>query len=233
MKRVIFIMSMSAFIGVPAVADPYTPDATTISNMLFAWNGGGTSSSDLTKTDLGYGTRFSAQMQSGDGLSDGWASMGWGYPWPTVLPAGASDLSSYDSYSLVFLNSNNSNWFVNLYMNTGWTDDPWNEPDTYYQNGWVELAPGVMTTVTLDFSSADTWVGGVNQGNTAVQRLNHVTNIGFQVGGNMDEFPYYAAGNPSNPDSYHIDVSPVPVPGAVLLGVLGLGVAGWRLRRFA
>lgn len=28
-------------------------------------------------------------------------------------------------------------------------------------------------------------------------------------------------------------INPVPVPGAVLLGMLGLGVAGWRLRRFA
>jgi hypothetical protein len=36
------------------------------------------------------------------------------------------------------------------------------------------------------------------------------------------------------PDYYHIDgiyENPVPVPGAVLLGALGLSVAGWRLRR--
>jgi len=31
----------------------------------------------------------------------------------------------------------------------------------------------------------------------------------------------------------HLQVSPVPVPGAVLLGLLGLSAAGWRLRRFA
>ena len=28
-------------------------------------------------------------------------------------------------------------------------------------------------------------------------------------------------------------VSPVPVPAALMLGMLGMGVAGWRLRRFA
>jgi len=30
-----------------------------------------------------------------------------------------------------------------------------------------------------------------------------------------------------------LDVTPVPLPAAVLLGVLGLGVVGWKLRRFA
>ena len=31
----------------------------------------------------------------------------------------------------------------------------------------------------------------------------------------------------------NVDVSVVPVPGAVLLGILGLGVAGLKLRKFA
>jgi len=28
-----------------------------------------------------------------------------------------------------------------------------------------------------------------------------------------------------------MELAPAPLPGAVLLGVLGLGTAGWRLRR--
>jgi len=36
---------------------------------------------------------------------------------------------------------------------------------------------------------------------------------------------------PSTSDDFHTSV--VPVPGAVLLGILGLGVAGWKLRKFA
>jgi hypothetical protein len=31
----------------------------------------------------------------------------------------------------------------------------------------------------------------------------------------------------------HLQLSPVPVPGAILLGMLGLSAAGWRLRKFA
>jgi hypothetical protein len=53
----------------------------------------------------------------------------------------------------------------------------------------------------------------------------NVTDIGLQVRGN------FSGGSPSNPDVFHI--SAVPIPGAALLGVLGLFAAGVKLRRFA
>jgi hypothetical protein len=53
-----------------------------------------------------------------------------------------------------------------------------------------------------------------------------VTDIGFQVLFDKD-----MPGHGSDPDFYHI--SAVPVPGAVLLGAVGLIAAGVRLRRFA
>ncbi len=57
--------------------------------------------------------------------------------------------------------------------------------------------------------------------------VNYAYNVNFGV--EWDEL-----GNPTGwgylavPDTYS-----VPVPAAVLLGILGLGVAGWKLRRFA
>jgi len=36
---------------------------------------------------------------------------------------------------------------------------------------------------------------------------------------------------PSYSDDFHVSL--VPVPAAVILGMLGLGAAGWKLRKFA
>jgi len=71
----------------------------------------------------------------------------------------------------------------------------------------------------------------VGVGGTAglsVATTGDISEIGFYVRANFwpdDKF------GPSSPDTFR--VSAVPVPGAVLLGILGLTAAGVRLRRFA
>ena len=193
----------------------FSPDQTLISSMSKTWDAANTTSEIPTKELIDGAVRFSAKLQYGDGTGDGWAAQGIGYQWPP--PAALQDLSGYDGYALSFLNTNNSFWFVNLYINTGWTDPPYNEEDNFYENGWVELLPGVSTTIILDFADL------------GVAHLNHVSNIGFQVGGNMDEFPSYSPDNPSNPDTYHIDVTPIPEP--VMLVLLSLGGMMIRLKK--
>ena len=214
-KLILFSVCLLFFLSLPVEAAYYSPGLTTIQGMHFAWNGSNTTSGPISVINEGSAIRFSASMQFGDGTADGWASMGIGYPWPT--PAPVSDLSAYDGYKLTFLNTNNSAWFVNVYMNTGWTDAPYSELNNFYQNGWVELLPGVSTILTLDFAA----VSAIN--------LNHVTNIGFEVGANMDEFPFWNPNNPSNGDIYHIDVSSVPEPVTIML--LGLGALALRRRK--
>ena len=146
-------------------------------------------------------------MQYGNGLIDGWAEMGIGYDGSPPV----SDLSSYDGYTLRIKNSDEDHWFVNLFMET--------ETGNFYENSWVELAPSQSTQLMLDFAAA----GVINS--------DQVTAIGFQVGGNMDYIPFSDLDNPSNPDYYSLNVSPIPAPGAILLGSLGAGLAGWLRRR--
>ena len=217
-KTLLIFMTGLVVLAMSSVASAvsYSPDMATILGMDKTWDGSymdGTTSTNLTVTDVGTAIRFSANMQYGDGTGDGWGSMGIGYGWPP--PVNLQDFSAYDGYTMTFTNTNQSAWFVNLYMNTGWTDAPWSEPDNFYQNGWTELAPNVSTTLVLDFTTE----GVINK--------NHVTNIGFEVGANLDEHPYSSPTNPSNPDNYHIDV--VPEPATMLL--LGLGGLGLLRRR--
>jgi hypothetical protein len=69
-------------------------------------------------------------------------------------------------------------------------------------------------------------VGGVR--GLSVATTGDISEIGFYVSANFwPDDPF----GPSSPDTFR--VSAVPVPGAVLLGILGLTAAGVRLRRFA
>ena len=119
--------------------------------------------------------------------------------------------SPYDGISSYFENDNEDKWSVQLF----YTDSV---DAGLHESAWVELdGPGGSTYLTASASG------------NGLLNLANITNIGFRVEGNMigQSNPDY----PSNPDAFHISL--VPVPGAVLLGILGLSVAGIKLRKFA
>ncbi len=103
-------------------------------------------------------------------------------------------------------NDNDDHWEVQLFYEA----TPGGDKDS---GAFAHLSPGQSTWLSIS--------DAVN--------LADVTKLGIRVQGhNMGGSN---VGEPSNPDTFHTSV--VPVPGAVLLGMLGLGAAGVKLRKFA
>jgi len=190
----------------------------------------------VTTTYERYSYSGGGQVQTGDSFD--WDSSAYnnnfGFDISSLPLAsdGLGDLSGYTFYDLDFHNPNSFPIHVNTYFNTGDTDA--GNTDRFYQNGWVWLDPGAYAHLSIDFSSADTYIGGSPVGSTAVLNQNEVSNIGFQVAVPGDAPGYdFGAGT----CDFNVDVAPVPIPTSVLLlgsGLLGLiGVGRFRFRKKA
>lgn len=115
----------------------------------------------------------------------------------------------YDGYSLYVSNDNQSNWSYRLFMKGA---------GGYVYSDWVTIAPKEDALLVFDYGDLGIWVGWDSD----------VDDIGFCIRGVFDG----ALTSPSNGDAYHTSIiSVVPLPGTVLLGFLGLGYAGMRLRK--
>ena len=113
-------------------------------------------------------------------------------------------LGSFEGFYLPIANDNNSGWQYKLYVET--------TGDDYISDDWTPIDEGMYTTLYLDFFTDNTEIDfGTLEG------------IGFLVG--------FADKSNSYSDTLHTSV--VPVPAAVILGILGLGVAGIKLRKYA
>lgn len=116
-----------------------------------------------------------------------------------------NSLQGYDTYSLFIANDNNSDWTFKLYLET--------VGGNTYSSGTIQLSPGQNTVLSITLGN--------------VLNVDNVTGIGFEIQGLFNG----QGKAPSNGDDFHVSV--VPVPAASILGLLGLGAAGLRLRKHA
>jgi len=110
---------------------------------------------------------------------------------------------TYDGFLLPVSNDDDQTWRYASYVETSALG--------LKRSDWAQLGPGTQTnliyTDRLDFST--------------------VTEIGILI-----QWKPSVNGDSASGD-FHTSVVPVPVPAAVLLGMLGLGVAGMKLRKFS
>jgi len=110
---------------------------------------------------------------------------------------------THDNFLLPISNDNNQIWRFQAYVWTTGATIP-------LVSGWTELANDTQTNLIVATSGID---------------YATITGIGFQI----EWKPSLNLG--SLGDDFHASV--VPVPAAVILGILGLGVVGIKLRKYA
>lgn len=122
-------------------------------------------------------------------------------------PVGLSG-SGFDGITAFFANDNDDQWQFQLFYVDGATE---HASAPVLINGSV--AGGAQTTYLTASQAAGTL------------DLGDITKIGFRI---QTDF-----GTEGASDTFHASLVAVPVPGAVLLGFLGLSAAGLKLRRYA
>lgn len=225
MKRMLLVSLVVGLVAGQAFADPYemdvptaallthtgTSDNDTATLVYVGYNPGTNIADGILNPGLGYGASMQYAVgfvgDVADTLASGdhvaWMAIGLGNNF-----AAAGLTGSFDSYVLPIANDNNQLWQYKLYViyQTG----------AEYSPDWVTVAPGNVTTIS--------WATSLNFDG------NEVVDLGFVVRWDGYLNPR-SDGTPQDGDRFHTSV--VPVPAAMLLGLLGLGTAGLKLRKRA
>lgn len=206
MKRIALSVLVVGLLAGQAFADMYVLDSGTAGQ----FNTWAVSAGDIGDDILGPTTNvaaYSAPMQGSVGWA-GWLMDTTGDHYATMTISAGGNLNrtaSYDGFQAFFANDDDDPWDVQLFV-----QKKAGAGGARMESGWTPLASGDHTFLAV----------------TPVFDFDDVADFGFDVRGH-----FLPGESPSNPDAFKI--SAVPVPGAVLLGVLGLLAAGVKLRRLA
>ena len=223
MKRLMFITIVCAFMAGPAMA-------------ALSWNydyadGDGTS---LTSPYTG-----AIVDTFGPGLRPGWTYTGNAVIYTgdqsglASAPWSALD-SAKDNTPYLSVPELTPNPFVTVDFGGGtynYLGLHWGSMDEYNQIEFLSSG-GVVETITGDL----VWIGSGPAGGQAIPNTNQYVNFFSPSAFDAIRITSFGGdGYPgtSAPYAFELDNLAVPVPGAVLLGILGLSVAGVKLRKYA
>ena len=119
-----------------------------------------------------------------------------------------------DGITSYFQNDNDNNYSLQLfYVVGGSIDSAGNITGSEYHSDWLDLPGyGASAYLTVDYVGLD---------------LSTIDYLGFRVLAEIGK----GTGYPTQEDKFHISMTPIPT--AVILGILGLGVVGIKLRKYA
>jgi len=228
MKRIFLFISMlvGLFPGAASAAMYYQMDPATAASMtlqpvsdsgsLYYYVGynPGTAAGDEVWSDgthltyggtmtMTYAVGFSGYLIESSGNDSAIATIG-------LSSSGLTSLGltgTYDGFLLPISNDDNQD-------NRTWSYASYVETDAGTNlSAWAQLGPGTQTNLIVTTGS--------------LLDFSKVTKIGFLIQWKRSENGGSTSGD------FHTSVVPVPVPAAVLLGMLGLSVAGMKLRKFS
>lgn len=109
-------------------------------------------------------------------------------------------------------------------------------PFPYLPAGWGITSSGGLISEIVDTITADGVASGLYQGLTTADLSNWGNSFHANFTAWGPDFKAFEIGHP--PDGAYVTIGttltpvpPVPAPAALVLGILGLSTAGWRLRR--
>jgi hypothetical protein len=218
MKKLLFITVVCAFMAVPAMAD--------LSKSYAYLDGGGNSLTcpfpgaivdEFSGTRPGWTYNGNYDIRTGD--SESIASA----PWSDL-----TDLKDTTPYLAVPGVASATDPFVTVEFGAGdlyYLGLHWGSMDDYNMIEFLSGGPtgSVVGTITGD----QVWISPGPSGSQATMQTNQYVNIFSTVA--FDSIKITSTSYAFELDNLAI----VPIPGAVLLGILGLGAVGIKLRKFA
>ena len=250
MRKVVLVFVLSAFFAAPILADPYgTVDLKTIDvkpgAVVGIWSSGPVTGGagvwagiyNINILDPGYGPISGYEGPYGDGMLrgdlDAFCVDIWDYA-PTTLYA-KYDVMALDEVPEPMaapsggMGAIKAGYIARL-LNTYWTSNLTDTEAAALQVAIWEIVDESAGSWSVSSGAGNFYIGGNDDVRDAANTM-----LTFVAAGSPDSYAnYLGLTSPSSEapkDNYQDYLVRVPVPGAVLLGLLGLSVAGIKLRK--